>query len=123
MCSKDNPLTRLVFTSTLHTVSAKPLTTLYLLIVAAPALPMITYEKPKHLDAEIVQKNKYRGPPSPEIDAAWLKIGLGTPAIRLFDSDLKALNKSDAPDRPLHRVPQEFGGGYIGMLEVFHLLH
>lgn len=52
-----------------------------------------------------------------------MKIGLGTPAIRLYDEDLKQLNKSDTPDRPLHRIPEEYGGGYIGMLEVFHLLH
>lgn len=70
-----------------------------------------------------MQTNKYRGKPSPEIDAAWLEIGLGTPAIRLYDDDLKRLNKSDTPDRPLHRIPDEFGGGYLAMLEVFHLLH
>jgi hypothetical protein len=86
-------------------------------------LPIITYETPRHFDAEIVQKNKYRGNPSPEIDAAWLEIGLGTPAIRLYDDDLTRLNKSDTPDRPLHRIPEEFGGGYLAMLEVFHLLH
>ena len=86
-------------------------------------MPIVTHEKPKHLDAEIVQTNKYRGKPSPEIDAEWLKVGLGTPAIRLYDEDLKHLNKSDTADRPLHRIPKEFGGGYLAMLEVFHLLH
>jgi hypothetical protein len=86
-------------------------------------LPIITYENPKHFDAEIVQTNRYRGKPSPEIDAAWLEIGLGTPAIRLYDDDLRPLNKSDTRDRPLHRIPEMFGGGYLAMLEVFHLLH
>jgi hypothetical protein len=99
------------------------LTSIHKLIFIAPALPIITYQEPKHLDAEIVQTNKYRGKPTPEIDAEWLKIGLGTPAIRLNDDDLKRLNKSDTRDRPLHRVPEEFGGGYLAMLEVFHLLH
>lgn len=84
---------------------------------------MISYLPPHNLNAEIVQKNKYRGPPSPEIDAAWTDIGVGTPAIRLHDADLKLLNKSDTPSRPLHRIPEELGGGYVGMLEVFHLLH
>ena len=84
---------------------------------------MITYQEPKHLDAQIVQTNKYRGVPSPEIDAEWMKIGLGTQPIRLFDDDLKRLNKSDEPMKPLHRIPEEFGGGYLAMLEVFHLLH
>ena len=86
-------------------------------------MPIITYENPKHFDAEIVQTNRYRGKPSPEIDAAWLEIGLGTPAIRLYDDDLRRLNKSDTRARPLHRIPEEFGGGYLAMLEVFHLLH
>lgn len=84
---------------------------------------MITYQKPEHLNGEIVQKNKYRGLPTPEIDAEWLKIGLGTPAIRLYDEDIKLLNKSGTPDRPLHHIPEEYGGGYLAMLEVFHLLH
>jgi hypothetical protein len=86
-------------------------------------LPIITYENPKHFDAEIIQTNRYRGKPSPEIDAAWLEIGLGTPAIRLYEDDLRRLNKSDTRDRPLHRIPEEFCGGYLAMLEVFHLLH
>lgn len=52
-----------------------------------------------------------------------MKIGLGAAGIRLFDDDLKKLNKSDTLERPLHRIPAEFGGGYLGMIEVFHLLH
>jgi hypothetical protein len=48
---------------------------------------------------------------------------LGTSAIRLYDEDLKLLNKSDTPERPLHRIPEEYGGEYIAMLEVSHLLH
>jgi hypothetical protein len=52
-----------------------------------------------------------------------LRLNLGKPAIRLYDDDLTRLNKSDAPDKPLHRIPEEFGGGYLAMLEVFHLLH
>ena len=89
----------------------------------SPALPVISYLEPHHLDAEIVQTNIYRGIPSPQIDAAWLRIGLGTPGIRLNEDDLKKLNKTDTPLRPLHKIPEEYGGGYLGMLEVFHLLH
>ncbi|RFU24653.1 hypothetical protein B7463_g11684, partial [Scytalidium lignicola] len=89
----------------------------------APALTSVTYQSPHHFDAEIVQKNKYRGYLTAEIDEAWRSIGIETPAIRLFDEDLRRLNKSDTPDRPLHRLPKELGGGYLAMLEVFHLLH
>ncbi|KAI9742169.1 MAG: hypothetical protein M1818_004069 [Claussenomyces sp. TS43310] len=88
----------------------------------APALPVISYVQ-KQFDGEIEQDNKYRGKPTPEIDAEWLRIGLDTPGLRLTEEDPKKLNKSDAPDRPLHRIPDEFGGGYLAMLEVFHLLH
>jgi hypothetical protein len=47
------------------------------------------------------------------------------PGVRLHWEDIKALNKSvqTDPKRPLHEIPEEYGGGYIGMLEVFHLLH
>lgn len=91
----------------------------------APALSSVTYDAPRLHDAEIVQTNKYRGDPSPEIDAEWMKIGLDTNPIRLYDEDLRKLNKSNADDpmRPLHRIPDESGGGYLAMLEVFHLLH
>jgi len=91
----------------------------------SPALPIAEYLPPYHLDAAIVQVNKYRGPPSPEIDAEWEKIGAGVPGVRLQWDDIIALNKSVQTDpmKPLHRIPEEFGGGYIGMLEVFHLLH
>ena len=75
------------------------------------------------LDAEIMQTNKYTGTPSPEIDAEWAKIGLDPPGIRLDEEDVRRLNKSDMPGRPLHKIPEEFGGGYLAMLEVFHLLH
>ncbi|KAH8204182.1 hypothetical protein TruAng_001602 [Truncatella angustata] len=34
-----------------------------------------------------------------------------------------ALNKTESPDQPWHKVPEEYGGGYLAMLEVFHLMH
>lgn len=30
---------------------------------------------------------------------------------------------SDSPELPFHKIPEEHGGGYLAMLEVFHLLH
>ncbi|KAK6837006.1 hypothetical protein PG987_007501 [Apiospora arundinis] len=98
-----------------------------LLSTWSPALEAVSYLPPEHFDAEIDQTNKYRGlpleAPTPEINAAWQEIGLGAPGIRLTDDDLKTLNKTDTPGRRLHRIPDEYGGGYLGLLEVFHMLH
>ncbi|KAK8116533.1 uncharacterized protein PG998_004814, partial [Apiospora kogelbergensis] len=92
-----------------------------------PALEAVSYLPPKHFDGETDQVNRYRGPPldapTPEIDAAWHEIGLGAPGIRLTEDDLKSLNKTDMPGRRLHKIPEEYGGGYLGLLEVFHMLH
>lgn len=84
---------------------------------------MVTYEEPRNLDAAIVQTNRCRGIPSPEIDVEWLKIGLGTQPIRLFKDDLKKWDNSDKLVMTLHCIFEEFGGGLIAMLEAFHLLH
>ncbi|KAK8859011.1 Tat pathway signal sequence [Apiospora arundinis] len=98
-----------------------------LLSTWSPALEAVSYLPPEHFDAEIDQTNKYRGlpleAPTPEINAAWQEIGLGAPGIRLTEDDLKTLNKTDTPGRRLHRIPDEYGGGYLGLLEVFHMLH
>ncbi|KAK3936197.1 hypothetical protein QBC46DRAFT_412345 [Diplogelasinospora grovesii] len=94
----------------------------------SPALGSIKYKPPAHFDGEISQVNRFRGPPgappTAEIDAAWKDIGLGAPGIRLTQEDLEVLNKTFLPrGRYLHRIPEEHGGGYLGLLEVFHLLH
>lgn len=44
--------------------------------------------------------------------------------MRLIDADLPKLNKAEPqPLTPLHKIPDEAGGGYLGELEVFHQLH
>lgn len=54
----------------------------------------------------------------------WDSITKRSAAIRLYDEDLVKLEKKDDdPLRPFHRIPEENGGGYAGMLQVFHLLH
>ncbi|ORY58076.1 uncharacterized protein BCR38DRAFT_460921 [Pseudomassariella vexata] len=89
-------------------------------------MQLVHIQAPRHFDAEIAI-NKYRGPaldaPTTEIDDTWHEIGLGASGIRLAEGYLRILNKPDMTGRPLHRIPEEFGGGYLGLLEIFHLLH
>lgn len=61
--------------------------------------------------------------PSKDVDKAWHRFGNGAPGVRLTGEDLETLNKTDEPGRILHRLPEEAGGDYLGMLEVFHLVH
>jgi hypothetical protein len=64
--------------------------------------------------------NKYRGPPSQDIDDAWDKLlypegGL----VRLTKDQLDKINAS----KYAAEYTQDMGGGYIAGIEVFHQLH
>ncbi|KAK1994771.1 hypothetical protein LX36DRAFT_583761 [Colletotrichum falcatum] len=92
----------------------------------SPAFEAVKYRAPDHYNAEFRQTNKWRGPPgthSNEIDIAWHEIELGAGGIWVTEEEVKLLNMTDLPEMPFHRIPEEQGGGYLAMLEVFHLLH
>lgn len=96
----------------------------------APAFDAIKYLPPAHYKAEFRQTNPWRAGPgehSDDVDIAWHKIELGAGGIHLTEQEVLALNYTqdtiNDPARPLHKVPEEHGGGYLAMLEVFHLLH
>ncbi|KAK0720196.1 hypothetical protein B0H67DRAFT_534499 [Lasiosphaeris hirsuta] len=92
----------------------------------SPALDAVQYLSPEHYDAAFRQTNRWRGPPgthSNDVDIAWYEIELGAGGIRLTADEVRQLNVSSTPAHPLHKVPEEHGGGYLAMLEVFHLLH
>ncbi|KAK2035488.1 hypothetical protein LX32DRAFT_1236 [Colletotrichum zoysiae] len=92
----------------------------------SPAFEAVKYKAPDHYNAEFRQTNKWRGPPgthSNEIDIAWHEIELGAGGIRVTEEEVKLLNMTDSPEMPFHKIPDEQGGGYLAMLEVFHLLH
>ncbi|KAK2052153.1 hypothetical protein LY76DRAFT_671981 [Colletotrichum caudatum] len=92
----------------------------------SPAFEAVRYKAPDHYNAEFRQTNKWRGPPgthSNEIDIAWHEIELGAGGIRVTEEEVKLLNMTDSPEMPFHKIPEEQGGGYLAMLEVFHLLH
>ncbi|KAH9229973.1 hypothetical protein K456DRAFT_1899252 [Colletotrichum gloeosporioides 23] len=92
----------------------------------SPALEAIKYKTPEHYNAEFRQTNKWRGPPgnhSNAVDVAWHEIELGAGGIWVSEEEVNLLNMTDSAELPFHKVPEEQGGGYLAMLEVFHLLH
>lgn len=92
----------------------------------APALEAVEYKKPQHYEAEFRQKNKWRAGPgehSDDVDIAWHEIELGAGGIWITEQEREALNITGTAENPLHKIPEEHGGGYLAMLEVFHLLH
>ncbi|KAF6829089.1 hypothetical protein CPLU01_08102 [Colletotrichum plurivorum] len=96
------------------------------LSTSSPALEAVKIQTPRHYDAEFRQTNKWRGPPgehSNDVDVAWHEIELGAGGIWVTEEEVKKLNMSDSPELPFHKIPEEHGGGYLAMLEVFHLLH
>ncbi|KAK0619659.1 hypothetical protein B0T14DRAFT_430637 [Immersiella caudata] len=92
----------------------------------APALEVVKYLPRHHYPAAFRQTNPWRGPPgtySDEIDLAWHQIELGAGGIRLTEAEVLELNMTGTEGHPLHKIPEEHGGGYLAMLEVFHQLH
>ncbi|KAF5500717.1 Cyclochlorotine biosynthesis protein O [Colletotrichum siamense] len=92
----------------------------------SPALEAIKYKTPEHYNAEFRQTNKWRGPPgnhSNAVDVAWHEIELGAGGIWVSEEEVNLLNMTDSAELPFHKIPEEQGGGYLAMLEVFHLLH
>ncbi|KAL0939909.1 uncharacterized protein CTRU02_206519 [Colletotrichum truncatum] len=92
----------------------------------SPALEAVKYQTPRHYNAEFRQTNKWRGPPgnhSNDVDLAWHEIELGAGGIWVSEDEVRLLNMTDSAELPFHKIPEEHGGGYLAMLEVFHLLH
>ena len=74
----------------------------------------------QRFDGALRNSNRFRGPPSPEIDEAWEEIlypdgGL----VRLSKEQLLRVNASEYAAE----YTEEMGGGYIAGIEVFHQLH
>ncbi|KAG1728438.1 hypothetical protein EDB19DRAFT_1746780 [Suillus lakei] len=63
----------------------------------------------------------YRGPPSPEIDAAWNRISRHVGITRMTHEEMLKAGVTDF--RSKVRYPDKIGGGYMVSLEVGHQLH
>lgn len=102
------------------------------LVQARPRLTLTapTFEEPdllatsaKKIAGAIGQKNPYHGFPSPEINQAWIRIGEAAPGIRLSANEVGRLNKSTEHLHQVQNTDVDSEFQYLGMLEVFHLLH
>lgn len=93
----------------------------------APALPAVKYKKPEHFKAEVFQTNAFRGPqgqrPPKEVDELWNNVGVGMPGLRLSGEEVKGLGKELVDGTKSQHAMPDGKGGYIAMLEVFHMLH
>lgn len=87
----------------------------------SPGISAIEYET-RYFEGKFGATNEYMGTPSEQIDHEWNHVSLNVPALRLFEKDFAAMGKS-LTERNWHQIPPEWGGGYLGMTEVFHLLH
>ncbi|PPQ65051.1 hypothetical protein CVT26_015747 [Gymnopilus dilepis] len=65
--------------------------------------------------------SEFRGPPTPEIDAAWMRISQGVKPTRLTLEQVLKIGKFDTPSKVKFR--EEDGGGYMASMEVTHQLH
>ena len=101
---------------------------------AAPALEVVKddYEIVRFISSYKSQ-SPYKGPPSPDVDAAWDRIIEGRCCkndIMLSNIEIvgamsiteETLGKINASEHAV-RLPDESGGGYLAVLEVFHQLH
>lgn len=79
----------------------------------APALEAVRYERIA-FNGDLKEPNRYRGPPSPELDEAWHQL-MEYSNIRINKETLDLLNRSS--------IKLADGSGYFGALNVHHHLH
>ncbi|KAG2365835.1 hypothetical protein BDR07DRAFT_1397842 [Suillus spraguei] len=63
----------------------------------------------------------YRGPPSPEIDAAWARIARDVLPTRMSLEEIIKAGEVDSASKV--KFPAEFGGGFMVAMEAPHQLH
>jgi len=85
----------------------------------SPGLEIIEDEYRKiRWEARYDVPSPYKGPPSEVIDAAWGKITTIGP-MSISETELHEINP---PQWPV-RLPEESGGGYMGLVEFVHQIH
>ncbi|KAF8813235.1 hypothetical protein BYT27DRAFT_7335163 [Phlegmacium glaucopus] len=91
-------------------------------IVYSPANVAVEYNKEFTVfNGTFNYPSVYRGYPTPEIDAAWLRISQDVKPTRLTREQILKIGKEDTPSKVKFR--EEDGGGYMASLEVTHQLH
>ncbi|XWX02328.1 hypothetical protein V2A60_010365 [Cordyceps javanica] len=83
--------------------------------ISSPAQEAVEYERVTITHNLEDSESKYRGEPSPEIDAAWDEL-LKYNNLRVSDEELRAANASSVP-------LSDGGGGHLATLDVYHTLH
>lgn len=63
----------------------------------------------------------YRGPPSPEIDAAWSRIASDVLPTRMSLEEILKAGEVDSPSKV--KYPAKFGGGFMVSMDAPHQLH
>ncbi|KAF2197595.1 hypothetical protein GQ43DRAFT_424245 [Delitschia confertaspora ATCC 74209] len=82
-------------------------------LIYSPAQSALKFEK-KFFNAELNDTNPYKGPPSPEQDAAWRDL-LAPTAIRASEETMERINRTS--------IRLKDGSGYFVTLDVYHQLH
>ncbi|KAF2205680.1 hypothetical protein GQ43DRAFT_406962 [Delitschia confertaspora ATCC 74209] len=82
-------------------------------LIYSPAQSALKFEK-RFFYAELNDTNPYKGPPSPELDAAWNDL-LAPTAIRVSEETMKRINRTS--------IRIKDGSGYFVTLDVYHQLH
>jgi hypothetical protein len=88
----------------------------------SPALEIFNDEdlSQQRFDGALRDPNRFRGPPSQDIDDAWEEITYPSGGlVRLSKEQLNRVNASEYAAE----YTGEMGGGYIAGIEVFHQLH
>ncbi|KAG1813502.1 uncharacterized protein BJ212DRAFT_1365326, partial [Suillus subaureus] len=90
-------------------------------VLYSPANEAIEYVGIIRFNGTLGTPSIYRGPPSPEINAAWDRISLDARPVRMTLEQL--LRTGEKPSPSMARYPDEHGGGYMASVEVIHQLH
>ncbi|KAL8898430.1 MAG: hypothetical protein Q9207_006697, partial [Kuettlingeria erythrocarpa] len=90
----------------------------------SPALEAAIPFHPVKFNGTLDYPSAFRGPPSPEVDAAWetLVNRESVGAFGISDSDFRKLGQEEI-DPTTTRLPASQGGQLMASLEVFHQLH
>ncbi|KAG2038079.1 hypothetical protein BDR03DRAFT_1091496 [Suillus americanus] len=90
-------------------------------VLYSPANEAVEYVGIIRFNGTLGTPSIYRGPPSPEINAAWDRISLNARPIRMTLEQL--LRTGEKPSPSMAGYPDEHGGGYMASVEVIHQLH